>query len=483
MKDHWWDIRADEVQKCAGSNNSIQFFGALKMVYGPSWSGPTPYYQLMDQHWTRTRSAVREWWVEHVRNLLNRPSSVSATALNQIPQQPTPGELDHVPSVSEIMKTIHQMNSWMSTRKRWNPSLVVQSCRARGNWCLPWYPQSIWEQEKMTEDFWDTLVIALDKNKGSKADCRNYRNISFLSIAGKIISWIILNWLITMSEGNLPEAQYGFHQGQSMVSVRHIQENCIEQNLDLYSVLINLTKAFDTVNREGLWIVLAWYGCPQKFIQIIRLFHVHMTGQVLSNSSESYPFKISNGMKQGCILAPVLFNLFFSCVLNYAVQGLDEGVYICYCFDGSIFNLCWLTAKSKTLTNLIQAALFGSDCTLMAQWPSDLQTMLKRFWDALKLFDLTISLKKTEFLFQPAPNGSAPQPTITIDGTELKTAESFKYFGSVISNDGQLDKEIYVRINKASSWKTSQQGTHTPQSVPDHKAESVQNCYPHITAL
>ena len=149
-------------------------------------------------------------------------------------------------------------------------------------------------------------------------------------------------------------------------------EKCIEQNLDLYSIFIDLTKAFDTVNIEVLWSVLAWYGCPQKLMQIIMLFHVSMTGQVISNGDQSNPFQISNRVKQGCVLVPVLFNFFFTCILNLTVQVLDEGVYICYHFDGSIFNLCQLIAKSKTLTDLIQAALFANSCTLMAHKSSDL---------------------------------------------------------------------------------------------------------------
>ena len=236
----------------------------------------------------------------------------------------------------------------------------------------------IWEQEKMPEDFWDALIVVLYKNKGSKANSRNYRGISLLFIAGKILAWVILNWLITMSEANLPEAQCGFCPGCSTVnmifSVGQVQEKCIEHNLNSYSVFIDLTKAFDTVNIEALWSILAWYSCPHKLIQIIKLFHVNMTGQVLWNGKQSDPFKISNGVKKGCVLAPVLFNMFFICVLNYTVHGLDEGVYIHYHFDGSVFSLHQLTAKSKTLTDLIQAALFADDCALMAhqvQWPSN----------------------------------------------------------------------------------------------------------------
>ena len=105
--------------------------------------------------------------------------------------------------------------------------------------------QSIWDQEKMPDDFRDALIVALYKNKGSKADCGNYRDISLLSIAGKIFARIILNRLIAVSEANIPEAQCGFRPGRSTVdmifTVRQVQEKCLEQNLDLYPVFIDLT--------------------------------------------------------------------------------------------------------------------------------------------------------------------------------------------------------------------------------------------------
>ena len=189
---------------------------------------------------------------------------------------------------------------------------------------------------------------------------------------------------------------------------------------------------------------------PPKFIQIIRRFHVDMTGQVLSNGEQSDPFSISNGVKQGCVLAPVLFNLFFACILRQAVGNTDKGVYVSFRYDGSIFDLRRLSAKTRTLNSLIQEALFADDCARMAHKPGDLQTMLNSFSDASKQFGLSISLEKTEVLFQRAPNSVAPQPVIFIDDVELKVVDSFKYLGSMISVDGSLDKEIAYRISKAS---------------------------------
>ena len=78
------------------------------------------------------------------------------------------------------------------------------------------------------------------------------------------------------------------------------------------------------------------------------------------------------------------------------------------------------------------------------------QTVVDRFSEASKLLGLTISLGKTEVLLQPAPNSARPQPCITIDGTQQKNVDSFRYLGSTISSDGPLDKEIAARIQKAS---------------------------------
>uniref|UniRef100_A0A5F8H1G2 RNA-directed DNA polymerase n=1 Tax=Monodelphis domestica TaxID=13616 RepID=A0A5F8H1G2_MONDO len=217
---------------------------------------------------------------------------------------------------------------------------------------------SIWEEEDMPPELRDASIVALYKNKGSRAACDNYRGISLLSTAGKILARVILNRLLSsVSEQKLPESQCGFRPDRSTIDMvfmmRQMQEKCLEQNLSLYIVFIDLTKAFNTVNKDALWVILSKLGCPAKFIKLIQLFHVDMTGEVLSGGETSDRFNISNGVKQGCILAPVLFNLFFTQVLRHAVMDLNLGVYIKYRLDGSLFDLCRLTAKTKTTERLI----------------------------------------------------------------------------------------------------------------------------------
>ena len=64
-------------------------------------------------------------------------------------------------------------------------------------------------------------------------------------------------------------------------------------------------KAFDTVNREALWVILGKLGCPGKFTTLIRLLHDDLTGEVFSDVESSERFDISNGVKHECVLQQV----------------------------------------------------------------------------------------------------------------------------------------------------------------------------------
>ncbi|KAL6475004.1 hypothetical protein MHYP_G00160440 [Metynnis hypsauchen] len=454
MQDEWWVHKADQVQLYADTKNSKMFFSAIKAIYGPSHPSTTP---LLSANGTllKERSAINERWREHFSTLLNRPSSVDADTLELIPQRPVIDSLDLPPTLEEVEKAIQQSSSGKAPGMDGIPAEIY---KAVGEGTLKTFHSiinCIWENEDVPQEFRDATIVSLYKNKGSKSGCGNYRGISLLSIAAKILARVILNRLIlSISEENLPEAQCGFRPGRSttdmIFAVRQVQEKCKEQNKDLYAVFIDLTKAFDTVNREALWMILQRLGCPRKFVQMIRQFHNNMTGAVLSGGEASDPFEISSGVKQGCVLAPILFNLFFTCVLNHAVRDIEDGVYLRYRLDGSLFDLRRLNAKTKTIERLILEALFADDCALMAQTEPAIQRIVDKFAEASRHFGLTISLGKTEVLFQPSPLSTGRRPSIFIEGTELKTVEQCKYLGSIISDDGALDKEISVRICKAS---------------------------------
>ena len=115
-------------------------------------------------------------------------------------------------------------------------------------------------------------------------------------------------------------------------TTRQLQEKCQEQNVDLYMTIVDLTKASDIVNRERLWKLMAKFGCPVRFIAMVRQFHDGMLTRVQNDGEFSDPFPVTNGVKQGCVLASTLFSMTFSAMLTDAFQDGDNGIPIWYRF-------------------------------------------------------------------------------------------------------------------------------------------------------
>ena len=118
-------------------------------------------------------------------------------------------------------------------------------------------------------------------------------------------------------------------------AARQLQEKCQEQYQDLYITVVDITKAFDAVSREGLWKIMAHFGYPDLFITIICQIHNGMMARVLDDGEASPKFPVSNGVKQGCVLAPTLFSMMFSAMLTDTFNLDGPGVSIKYRTDGS----------------------------------------------------------------------------------------------------------------------------------------------------
>ncbi|BHF85940.1 hypothetical protein SprV_1002911600 [Sparganum proliferum] len=93
----------------------------------------------------------------------------------------------------------------------------------------------------------------------------------------------------------------------------------------LYSIFVDLTKAFNTVNREGMWKIIQKLGCPERFIEVVRQLHDGMMARVTDNGAVSEAFVVTNGVKQGCVLAPTLFSFMFSAMLMDAYRDERPG--------------------------------------------------------------------------------------------------------------------------------------------------------------
>ena len=181
---------------------------------------------------------------------------------------------------------------------------------------------------------------------GDRTECGNSRGISLLSVAGKALAKIMLTHLLEhVVDLVLPESQCGSRHGRSTIDMifvaQQLQERCCEQHQDIYMAFVDLTKAFDTVNQDLLWNILHKFSCPPTFIAILQQFHTGMCAQVAMAGSQSSSFPVEVGVKQGCVLAPIIFNLLLVAITLVSHRDLQSSdcVRIEYRLDGGLFNL------------------------------------------------------------------------------------------------------------------------------------------------
>ena len=133
----------------------------------------------------------------------------------------------------------------------------------------------------MSQQLKYAIIMVLHKKK-DRTECGNFRGISLVAHADKILLKIIARRLSEYCErvGILPEEKSGFRPNRSttdmMFAVRRLQELARKKRIPLYECFIDLTKAYDSVDRTLFWTVLARFGVPQNMISVICQFHDSM---------------------------------------------------------------------------------------------------------------------------------------------------------------------------------------------------------------
>ena len=110
-----------------------------------------------------------------------------------------------------------------------------------------------------------------------------------------------------------------------------------------------------------IWKIIAKFGCPPRFIAMVRQFHDDMQTRAQNDGEFSEPCEVTNGVKQVCVMAPTLFSMMFSAMLMDTFQDSDTGFPIRYRFDGNILNPRRLQAKTKVQTDMLDELLYADD--------------------------------------------------------------------------------------------------------------------------
>ncbi|CAB1102622.1 unnamed protein product [Ectocarpus sp. CCAP 1310/34] len=284
----------------------------------------------------RNRDDILQRWARFFSTLLNTKSpTLKPGIIERVPQRPATSDtqrLGDVPEIEEVARATKGLKNWKAPGHDSLPAelLKIDDDEPFVLRHLHTILVKVWNGGDIPREWKDATIKVLYK-KGDRSNCNNYRGISLLSHVGKVPIKIITNRLSAFCEANniLPEEQCGFRPGRSTVDmlfvVRRLQELGRRKKIPLYMCFVDLKKAYDSVDREMLWKVLARAGVPAKLIEVIRQLYDGMRARVRMDDGElSDWFFVTQGVRQGCVLSPLLFNIFFAEVLEVVVIRFSE---------------------------------------------------------------------------------------------------------------------------------------------------------------
>ena len=455
LKNEWWIRQAEQMQTFVDRRQTKEFYDSLKTVFGPRFQSTATMTDSVTGVSCSQPSEVMEIWRDHFKNLLNRPCNIDWETVHSVTQQPIRSHMSDVPDLDEVRKALGQLRSGKAAGEDDIPAELLKHGGPSLENALLQMIKAIWDTEQVPKEFKDALIVPLYKGKGSKQCTNSYRGISLLSCAGKLLARVLLNRLNSeILETNVPEEQCGFRMERGttdlIFAARQLQEKCRDHNQPLHALFIDFTKAFDSVDREVLWTVLSKFGCPGKFVNLIKCMHSGMKAKVKCPGANSDEFDIITGVKQGCVLAPTLFSLFLTAIITLSFSDSDSGIDIEYRMDGRLLNVHRFGAKSLVCDSTVRMLLFADDCALFAHTARDLQYLTDTFATKAAAFGLEINTSKTCSFFQPNLQGQdLPSPSISINNITIASCDNFCYLGSHLSTDLSINRELSSRVSKA----------------------------------
>ena len=211
---------------------------------------------------------------------------------------------------------------------------------------------------------------------------------------------------------------------------------------------IDLQKAYDTVDRTLLWQVLTRIGVPPQMIAVIRQFHDGMRACVRPDDGVcSDWFEVEQGLRQGGVLSPLLFNIFFAAVLNVVLQRFSEEPAI-------LAKLVYLKEPSTSMgpepamdyvRRAVWGMLYADDACIALLSQQGLAKMMEVIVQVFRAFALTVSAKKTEPMCVPPPRTPRTMVRIEAAGQIYEQVQSFTYLGGAVTETPDMSVEIARR--------------------------------------
>jgi exonuclease III len=278
-----------------------------------------------------------------------------------------------------------------------------------------------------------SIIIPLLK-KGDPKNPENYRGISLLSTVSKVFTYILNKRLYSWAENEqkISEGQAGFRKGHAttdhIFTLISMIQKCLyygSKRKKLYACFVDYQKAFDSVNRDSLWAVLKKVKTSTKMLKMIQGIYASVQSCVRWGSQMSDFFDCPAGVKQGCMLSPLIFSLLITEVADNVINKGKHG----FQFLPGLQEIFLL--------------LFADDICLISLTAVGLQNQINSLQEASDSLGLVVNLSKTKVIVFRKGGHLAKNEKWFYKGTEIEIVNSYKYLGFTLTTRLSFDTALH----------------------------------------
>ena len=289
----------------------------------------------------------------------------------------------------------------------------------------------MYETGEVPSDFKKNVIIPIPKKVGADR-CEYYRTISLISHACKILTRIIYRRMERQVEAELGEDQFGFRRNvgtrEAVLTLRLILEDRIKKNKPTFMAFVDLEKAFDNVDWNKLFEILKMTRIKYRERRVIYNLYKNQTAVIRVEGHEREAI-VQKGVRQGCSLSPLLFNLYIEQAVKETKEKFGKGV----------------TVQGEEIKTL----RFADDIVILSESAKDLEDLLNGMDVTLKTdYKMSINKSKTKVM-ECSRVKSGEAGDIRLGNEIVKEVDEFCYLGSKITSDGRSKEDIKCRLAQA----------------------------------
>ena len=281
---------------------------------------------------------------------------------------------------------------------------------------------------------WTVNYLKAIYKKDSKEDPNNYRGLAIASAISKLYCMILLQRLEDYMIKNkiISPSQIGFQKGHRtsdhIYLLKTLVMKALRRKKKLFVAFIDFKKAYDTVDRKILLKTLHDSGVQGKFLSNILSMYNRVSYSIKLKNGTMNPIPSNLGLKQGCPLSPLLFNIYINDIGEYLKTTKTD----------------FLTVNGTNVNHF----LYADDLVLLAESKEELQELLEGLSKFSKDKELTVNAKKSVvMIFNKA--GRKTTDKLLYNGQELEAVQTFTYLGVEISTNGSFSLGIKSLVTKA----------------------------------